>query len=137
MLLGNVGVGKTTILRALQQSFLGLAAYGRIPDDVYLRYVPASSIDNREAYKSTYATLCDEKLLAIDDLGAEGTEHLDFGTVTTPVIDLIEYRYTRRLFTCFSTNLPLKELKLKYGSRIADRFNEMCEYIGFAGESYR
>ena len=78
-----------------------------------------------------------EELLAIDDLGKEPTEVLDYGNVLNPVIDILEYRYNRQLFTVVTTNLTPKEIREKYGARIADRFNEMLHVIRFQDISYR
>lgn len=137
MLLGNVGVGKTTIMKGIQLLLNNLKYNNKI--GCSLRMHTAKEIIGyaRNNYNNSFPVLENEPLLAIDDLGEESLEQMDYGTVTTPVIDLIEYRYDRRLFTCFSTNLTLKEIQAKYGDRVYDRLNEMCEFIGFAGESYR
>ena len=76
-------------------------------------------------------------MLAIDDLGKEPTEVLDYGNVLSPVVDLMEYRYQHQLFTAVTTNLTPDEIRDKYGKRIADRFNEMLEVIVFEDISYR
>ena len=78
-----------------------------------------------------------QQMLAIDDLGKEPTEVLNFGNVVSPVVDLLEYRYNHQLFTVVTTNLTPKEIREKYGARIADRFNEMLEVIRFQDISYR
>lgn len=76
-------------------------------------------------------------MLAIDDLGKEAAEVLDYGNALSPVVDLLEYRYQHQLFTAITTNLNDKDLKKKYGSRINDRFNEMLQVIVFQSISYR
>ena len=81
--------------------------------------------------------LRERPMLAIDDLGKEPTEVLDYGNVTSPVVELLEYRYQHQLFTAITTNLNDKDLKKKYGSRINDRFNEMLQVIVFQSISYR
>ena len=76
-------------------------------------------------------------LLAIDDMGKEPAEVLDYGNAYNPVIELMEYRYNEQLFTIISTNLTPKQVREKYGNRIADRFNEMMNVIAFTHETYR
>ena len=76
-------------------------------------------------------------MLGIDDLGEEETTMMDYGNRVTPVIDLLSHRYDRMLFTMVTTNLTPKEIREKYGARIADRFNEMLEVIRFKDISYR
>ena len=76
-------------------------------------------------------------LLAIEDMGREPTEVLEYGNVLNPVIDLLEYRYDAQLFTMITTNLNPSEIRQKYGARIADRFNEMFERVIFKNQSYR
>ncbi len=76
-------------------------------------------------------------MLAIDDMGVEATEVLDYGNALTPIKDLIEYRYDAQLFTMISTNLTAEEVRKKYEARIADRFNEMWEVLVFENPTYR
>ena len=77
------------------------------------------------------------ELLAVEDMGREPLEVLDYGNVLNPVVDLLEYRYNNQLFTFITTNLRADEIRKKYGDRIADRFNEMLEVIVFGGDTYR
>ena len=76
-------------------------------------------------------------MLAIDDLGTEPAEVLDYGNVFNPAIDLLSARYTDQLFTVVTTNLTPKQIREHYGDRIADRFNEMFERIVFDNSTYR
>ena len=76
-------------------------------------------------------------MLAIEDMGREPAEILEFGNTASPVIDLLEYRYDNQLFTFITTNLTPAQIREKYGNRIADRFNEMMETIVFKNGTYR
>ena len=76
-------------------------------------------------------------LLALEDVGREPTEVLDYGNVLNPVVDLLEYRYEQQLFTVITTNLTPRELSEKYKQRIADRFREMLDVVVFENSSYR
>lgn len=148
MLCGTCGNGKTTMLLALRDlinerfhsgDFNHLRNYSCNDPyfEIYLRFKDVRDI--LEIYKDRmrYAELRSERLLAIDDLGKEPTEVLEYGNVTNPVIDLLEHRYLAQLFTAVTTNLDAKQIRQKYGGRIADRFNEMMEVIVFQDVSYR
>ncbi len=52
----------------------------------------------------------------------------------SPVVELLEYRYAQQLFTA---NLSPREIRDKYGNRVADRFNEQMHVITFQDHSYR
>lgn len=129
VLCGTCGNGKTTLVRALQNSLVylklrNLAEYG-------LPIMDAREVANRMRECKTVP------LLAIEDMGKEPTTKLDYGNILNPVIEVLEHRYNEQLFTVISTNLTAKEIKEKYGTRIADRFNEMMSVIIFTGKSFR
>ncbi|MDE6272887.1 MAG: hypothetical protein K2M31_07765 [Muribaculaceae bacterium] len=148
MLCGNCGNGKTTMMHAIRRSidfandaykafeFLRDPDTKRIPRismqayDVKSLLAKARKQENFDAIKQTF-------LLGIDDLGKEPREIMDYGSVNTPVIDLLEYRYNRMLFTVVTTNLTWQELEKKYDRRIIDRFWEMFHVIPFKDISYR
>ena len=142
MMCGTCGNGKTTLLYTLSAAIDDLINKGHfafLSRDIRPGLCIVDAKDITEIAKDLdelrrYRTF---PLLAIDDLGKEPTEILDFGNVLNPVIDLLEYRYNRQLFTVVTTNLTPKEIREKYGARIADRFNEMLEVIRFNDISYR
>ena len=142
LLMGNVGSGKTTLMTALQKFFVaanwsvGIKNICNVDTDG-LRIVRAKNIQRDGERWQYFDTLCREPLLGIDDLGAEPTEQLVFGNASTPVTDLLEERYDRRLFTIATTNLSCDMLEKKYGARITDRMNEMFKIIIFKNKSYR
>ena len=142
MMCGSCGNGKTTLLYTLQSAinhlnrlehFEFLKEYFKVGLPIYdARDIVVMAKDLKEL-----RNLRGCPMLAIDDLGKEPTEVLDYGNVTSPVVELLEYRYQHQLFTAITTNLTDKELKKKYGSRINDRFNEMLQVIVFQSISYR
>jgi DNA replication protein DnaC len=75
--------------------------------------------------------------LIIDDLGCEPSVVKNFGTEVTPVTDILYRRYDAMLTTIVTTNLPAKTIREVYGNRIADRFNEVFDTIGYINPSYR
>ena len=138
-LLGLYGCGKTTILLALQRAINYLNDRGCFRNqNVGMRIIDARCVVTRQKDTREYERIRNERVLAIDDVGREAAQVLDFGNVLSPVADLIEYRYERQLFTLLSTNLTKNELRIRYGARVADRLNEMMECIFFKSDaSYR
>lgn len=139
MLCGTFGNGKSTMLRAFQQ----LLNYLRIPQPYSqgyygIRVVDAKFIANlcRKDYDA-FMKLARCDMLGIDDLGTEPCEVNDYGNLVTPMIDLLSKRYEEQLFTFITTNLQPKEIRERYGDRMADRLNEMVEKIIFVNDSYR
>lgn len=138
MLCGVPGNGKTTLMLAIRSliNFIEMT-------DSYNEKMSVYRIDAREIArlnKDDYAKferIRSKKMLAIDDMGLEPAEVMDYGNILNPVIDLLSYRYDEQLFTIVTTNLKPEEIRQKYGDRIADRFNEMMERIIFYNSSYR
>lgn len=140
LLCGECGNGKSTFLKAFQQ----LLNYHRYPNknfngEVYgMRIVDTKEIVYlyKESYRD-YAKLQRLPMLGIDDLGTEPAEVMDYGNIITPVVDLITRRYEEQAFTLITTNLQPKQIRERYGGRIADRLNEMVEKNIFENSSYR
>jgi len=139
LLCGKCGNGKTTLVRAFQSLLNVLNIRNEHRNTTWgIRIMEARDIT--QLCKSNYQEwqrLCSVQMLAIDDLGTEPTEVLDFGNVLNPVVDLLTKRYNQQLFTIITTNLTPAEIRDKYGDRIADRFNEMMERIVFKNDTYR
>lgn len=127
---GLPGTGKTTMLHAVRQ-LIRLAARER------LEILPARDFAEMAKSWDTFREVRRCRLLAIDDIGREPKELLDYGNILSPVADLMEYRYDKRLFTIATTNLTPKELTERYGERIGDRFAEMMHVVTFGGKSFR
>lgn len=152
MCCGTCGNGKTTLLYAFQRvvNYLQDHRHFSFLDTDYSRFKAGIQIFTAKElvrlsrdYKA-FNKIQSRPMLAIDDLGAEPAEIIDYGNITSPVIDLIEHRYNRQLFTFITTNLiavsrdeKITTIRKKYGARIADRFNEMLEVIVFKSISYR
>lgn len=141
LLCGVCGNGKTSMLLAMQTATEWVKR-ARLFETRYTTY----DMDNMLFVKSkTIVRECETRLdfykrkplLLIDDLGEEPTEVLDYGNVNTPLVDLLEYRYSAKLFTAISTNLNGKQLREKYGVRIVDRLNEMMRVLVFKNQSFR
>lgn len=137
LLCGTSGNGKTTMLYAFQNAVNFLAGRGILPPSAQIRIEFAKNITDTARQQERTKALSRLPMLAIEDMGREPTEVLDFGNVISPVVDMLEYRYDKQLFTFVTTNLTPREIREKYGSRIADRFNEMLATVIFRNNSYR
>lgn len=140
LLAGTCGNGKTTTLRAVQSvvMLLNNTLYSRRSDlrigNRLLEAKEIAKLSEKDGQLTVYKTV---PVLFLDDLGREPTEVLKYGNVTSPITELLEYRYNQRLTTLVTTNLEPSEVRQKYGDRIADRFNEMFALVSYTGSSYR
>jgi DNA replication protein DnaC len=139
LLAGTCGNGKTTTMRAVQSivQLLNNTYYNRCGERIGNRLLEAKEIaqlSGKPEQLTAYQTI---PLLFLDDLGREPTEVMQYGNVTSPITELLEYRYNQRLTTIVTTNLEPSEVRQKYGDRIADRFNEMFAVVSYTGASYR
>lgn len=140
ILSGNCGTGKTTLMNAVKRVIEALRWNGNYNQSTFQKIVPrgAKKVFATEINKNTFELLQDwQGLLMIDDFGIEPITNNDFGTIKTPMIDLIIHRYEEGLPIIFSTNLSVDDIKKRYGDRITDRFRERASLIKFTNKSYR
>ena len=139
LLCGNCGNGKTTMLYAFRSAlnFLNDRGFFENPREVGIRIVDARESFELAKNYDRFKEVREYRMIGLEDIGREATEVMDYGNLISPIIEMIEYRYDHQLFTFITTNLTPKQLREKYGSRIADRFNEMLEVIIFTNETYR
>lgn len=144
-LCGNCGNGKTTSMNA----FVSVSKYlegvrrrmvmveGEIPQTLMINATSACRLAQvaKDEVAMNEAKL--SHVLCIDDIGLEPTEVLDFGNAINPVIEIMEHRYRQQLFTFITTNLTPKQIREKYGDRIADRFNETMKCIVYTNPTFR
>lgn len=139
ILCGKCGNGKTTLMRAV----CTVINFLHIRDEFYnttcsISIVTAKDVARMSKDESAkFRQLCKMRMLAVDDLGTEPSEVMDFGNISNPLVDLLETRYNDQNFTMITTNLTPEQLREKYGERVTDRFNEMMKKIVFTGDSYR
>jgi DNA replication protein DnaC len=139
MFCGGVGNGKTTMLNALCFAIDWMKKAGYLDRDTASpQKITAKEVCyTAKRSDDEYLQLRKYPILAIDEIGEEPAEILSYGNVMNPIVDLLEYRYTEQLPTYMTTNLDASDIRGKYGSRIADRFNEMLAVIIFRHGSYR
>lgn len=149
ILLGPVGGGKTTIARAMQNLVekLGennseLISIDRNPystgTKVKIEMIEATEVANVfKRSENEFNELCAKPILAIDDLGVEPTDIMNYGNIISPQSRLLEKRYEARLFTIITSNLAPQDITRKYGARIGDRLSEYCKIDFSNNKSYR
>ncbi len=140
VLCGGCGSGKTTLVKAVQN----LLVYLNIPvPDGHGKVWGLRLCDAKEtAYLArtnydSFLTLMRAPMLAVDDVGIEPLEVMEYGNVVSPMVELLTKRYDEQLFTLLTTNLTPDGIRKRYGDRIADRLNEMAVVIPFKNPSYR
>ena len=136
ILLGPVGGGKTTIARAMQNL---VGKLGENNDElisidrnhystgtkVKIEMIEATEVANVfKRSEKEFNELCNNPILAIDDLGVEPTDVMSYGNIISPLSRLLEKRYEARMFTIITSNLKPTDVTRKYGKRIGDRLNE-------------
>ena len=77
--------------------------------------------------------------LAIDEIGREAKEVMDFRNVTCPIAELISARADKPIITHGTTNFSFRELTHEdnYGEMIGDRMRAMFNFIKLSGKSRR
>ena len=130
---GDVGRGKTLIASAIFNNYLGQGRLRFVVVDDLIRRIKDGFNENRRFDLDNYL---EADLLVLDDLGAEKTTEF----VEGELYNIINYRYTNKLPTIITSNIPWNELPDKYGmngKRIASRISEMCGSFNLNGEDYR
>ena len=147
VLCGGCGNGKTTMLKALQNLVRRLdilkpnlppnAGYS---SDNYYVFSIVNAMHIAQLRRTDYTGFCklaQTDILGIDDIGIEPAEAQDYGNFMYPIKELLAMRYDAQLFTVFTTNLEPKDIRQRYGDRIADRLNEMMTKVVYRNLTYR
>ena len=134
LLYGEVGTGKTTLMRSI---FQVLKIDLRRKVDILTAFQLVELFQHRDidSYPFEYEKNVD--FLFIDDAGVEPDHCCIWGTEYEPMRDLLAYRYDARKHTIISSNLGDEELALKYGVRIFDRMIETYDRITYKFKGYR
>lgn len=143
LMMGVPGDGKTTMIRAIQMAAnlcysAGLYSQRERDEGLEgLQIVTARDVAQACTDAFRLQRLKERAVLAVDDVGTEPAEVMHYGTMLQPMAELLEYRYSRRLYTILSTNLTGRQLSEQYGERMVDRLREMCLPMIFPERSYR
>ncbi len=150
MLHGNIGTGKSILMRifsektpglnfTLTKNFLYYSSLDMYGDFVKYSY---SSIEFFSKYRKAEDSLLEWKnSILIDELGIEPSTAKNYGNS----INVLEMIITKRYYnfqmngqiTHFTTNLTPDEIEQNYGERIRSRISEMCNPIILTGKDRR
>ncbi len=140
VLCGGCGSGKTTLVKAFQNLLCNLSI--PVPDGhgkvwrLRLCDAKETAYLARTDYPA-FLSLMRAPMLAVDDVGIEPLEVMEYGNVVSPMVELLTKRYDGQLFTLLTTNLTPEGIRKRYGDCIADRLNKMAVVIPFKNPSYR
>lgn len=145
LLHGGTGSGKTTMVKAIKRlcdTIRGISMHkmafsvmSAVKCPVICTAQELASI--AAADSARFHEVTERSFLVIDDLGCEPVAVRNWGTEVTPITDVFYRRYEKMLPTIVTTNLAIKDIRSRYGDRVADRFNEVFETIGYTNASYR
>jgi DNA replication protein DnaC len=146
LIMGNVGVGKTELMRFMQKNkkcCFKIASCIDIADEfVYL--------DKDETIEKIYSTPLDKALhdpsvffqrkigYCFDDLGTEEIKN-NYGNKKNVMADIIMAIYQKKDFSKYhiTTNLNPEEIEQRYGTRVKSRLREMFNVFVLTGEDRR
>lgn len=139
LLAGGCGNGKTTFVYAMQNLINHLSIMNEVTDQNFgISLYNAKDLANIcKTRPKDWRSIMEKDILAVDDLGTEPREIIEYGNVLSPIIDLISYRYEHQLPTILTSNLTPQQISEVYGKRIGDRMKETTEIVPFLNGSYR
>lgn len=141
-LAGGVGTGKTTLMHIARffSYILGSAIVnGSEEEKINLKPIHATDICAAYSMSGEISTYKTAPVLFVQDLGNEPTEVVYMGNRIAVMKTIIELRSDLDMMMCFTSNLnPTKDdFMKKYGSRVASRIGEMCNYLYLGGKDRR
>lgn len=147
LLHGDLGVGKSTLLKGLQNFMGKINRYCYGLDNPYITFQLTSAAEIALLYAEKgidgISRFTDrEKMgnLAIDEVGREPLDSKHYGTSINVIQTILQLRYEERhrYFTHMTTNLdPNDGFSGAYGYYIADRVKEMFNVVKIEGRSRR
>lgn len=148
-LVGDIGVGKTVLMKTMQVLFRETERKFRWVNCLAFKDMLEEGMTAAEI-KTMYGRSfkCD---LYIDDLGLGKSDYNKYGNVTNIISEIIferdELYVSENFRTHLSSNIPttvsssvlpeVKSIERMYGDRILDRIKQMCNLIQWTGKSLR
>ena len=136
MLVGKYGSGKTLIMQAMAEMYNTAVRTLQVRHPL-LRFMKSSELlySVKEKSVSDFSRVA----LVIDELGREPKQIMDFGNLTSPMIELLCERYDNGAWTHGTSNFTLETLSSEnqYGKMTGDRIKSMFNFIELKGESRR
>lgn len=149
LMLGDIGVGKTVLMKTMQVLFRDTTRKFRWVNCLEFKDMLEQGMTSAEI-KSMYgkAFKCD---LYIDDLGLGRADFNKYGNVTNIISEVLferdELFVSEGWRTHLSSNVPttvpkdspgdVKSIERMYGDRVLDRIKQMCNLIQWTGKSLR
>lgn len=137
---GNIGTGKSTMLRIVREftKQLGIRrdngcySFGMSHADEVCSAYQKEGIVGIEAFIKSRAQ-------AFDELGSESIPTGHYGTNCNVMQKVLQSRYDSRTtsLTHVTTNLSSEGITAAYGARIWDRCKEMFNFVEFKGKTFR
>lgn len=136
LLVGKYGCGKTLLLEAFSQVYNTPIHAAPLTYPIISFYKSMEVIEL--AQKNGVRSLALAPL-AIDDLGREPKQVVDFGNTRSPMVELLYERYDKGSWTHATSNFSLDTLcsEAFYGPMLGDRFRTMFNVINLPGDSRR
>ena len=133
-LTGNVGTGKTTLLRAIRSTLNEYEVSSRLfaASSFPVLFLNNMEETERQVFRGQWC-----RVLLLDDIGVEQVELKEYGNIIQPFIKIIEERYNRMLPMVVSSNLSGNDILDRYGLRTIDRIKEMSDVIKYNYKSFR
>lgn len=128
LLVGSVGVGKTSIAAAIAHDLDG-HAFWTVTD--LIDHLQSGYASNSHAAR--FDALARRRLLVLDDLGAER----DTDNQLDLVVKLLDRRYRADVTTVVTTNLTGPLRAQRYGQRFESRLRDMCATLPVLGDDRR
>lgn len=142
LLMGPTGTGKTLAMKVM-------SVYQRIDNikfmmenktytmnydvinvnDIVNRFID-SAFDGIQIYANRYVT-------CLDDLGTEIEEVKHYGNSLDVLGHILTERYSKRLLTFGTTNLPISELEKRYGDRVVSRMHSLFNFMILKDTDFR
>jgi hypothetical protein len=138
MLVGNVGVGKTLLMKAFKDNpkrYYNVRSTSSIVDG-YCK----GGVELIEDYCRGQVSYKPPLAYCFDDLGVETLPAKFMGNSENVMEKIILHRYEQNIpffYTHFTTNLDGDQIESNYGTRIRSRLREMCNFIEVGGEDRR
>ena len=139
LLLGPVGCGKTSLMRAFalnSHNAFAVVSCRRVSDDYSTHGAEALKVYSalKPVYPHQYFGQAGIGY-CFDDLGTESSRK-HYGNEMNVMADIILNRYEQLSLkgkTHFTANLDAEQIGEQYGSRVRSRLREMCNVIAFDG----
>jgi DNA replication protein DnaC len=145
-LIGNVGIGKTAMMKVMQRLFRDTNRRFKFVNSYDLKDLSEQITAGEIKSLYGYDFKCD---LYIDDIGFS-SDVRRYGNTVNIISEILMERYDLFISSGFRTHLSsnmmvsmktneknIPTIETIYGSRVVDRLREMCELVTWNGDSLR